>query len=235
MKTLKYIAIVVVAILSTSQLTAQIRQTTVNLNNNNLAALATFGPDGANIGAASTYFNPPKEIEGSYHLFDSFNNKGVFFTNTDRQLLIRNINFNIITGLFESEIDDQTVFTFNFDNVDKVTVNGREFISILKPATGKSYVYEQIYEGEDFSILKQHFLRVKKGSDNPMAARPDKYVLKSSYILKKGKKMTAFKLKKKNILNLYGRRSADLEAFAKQNKLSFKNDADVNRMLNSFN
>lgn len=235
MKTNVKLMLVSILALTSIAATAQLRQSTVNANNNNLAALATFGPDGANIGASSTIFNPPKQISGSYHLWDNFNNKGIFFTNNDKQLFIRNINYNIVTGLFESEIDDQTVFTFNFDNVDKVSVNGREFVSILQPATGKTFVYEVIHQGEDFSLLKQHYLRVKTGSDNPMAPRPDKYVRKSDYILKKGKKMTKFKLKKSNILSLYGRRSSELEAFAKENKLSFKDDADLKRMLSNFN
>jgi len=235
MKTNIKFLLAAVVVLASLEATAQLRQSTVNANNNNLAALATFGPDGANIGASSTIFNPPKAITGSYHLFESFNNSGIFFTNNNKQLFIRNINYNIITGLFESEIDDQTVFTSNFDNVDKVAVNGREFVSILQPATGKTFVYEVIYQGEDFSLLKQHYLRIKTGSDNPMAARPDKYVQKSDYILKKGKKMTKFKLKKSNVLSLYGNKAKELEAFAKENKLSFKNDADLKRMLSNFN
>ena len=235
MKTIINILLATVLGLASYEGTAQLRQSTVNVNNNNLAALATFGPDGANIGSSSTYFNPPKQISGSYHLFDTFNNKGIFFTEGDRQLFIRNINYNLITGLFESEIDDQTVFTFNFDNIDKLVVNGQEFISVIQPATGKSFVYEVIYEGEDFSLLKQHFLQVKTGSDNPMAMRPDKYVRKSDYLLKRKKKMTNFKLKKSNILALYGKRAKELESFAKENKLSFKDDADLKRMLNNFN
>ena len=70
-------------------------QTTVNANNNNLGALATYGPDGANIGNTSLVINPPENIEGSLYLFDDWDNKGVFVTTVDRKLLIRNINFNI--------------------------------------------------------------------------------------------------------------------------------------------
>jgi len=235
MKTIISLMFAAVLVLFSFEATAQLRQSTVNANNNNLGALATFGPDGANVGASSMIFNPPRAVSGSYYLFDSFNNNGVFFTNNDRELLIRNINLNIHTGLFESEIDDQTVFTFNFENLNRIIVNGREFISILQPSTGKAFVYEVIYAGEDFSLLKQHYLYVKEGSTNPMALRPDKYVIKNDYILKKGKKMTNFKLKKSNVLALYGKRSSELEAFAKENKLSFKNDADLNRMLTNFN
>ena len=88
-----------------------------NTNNNNLAALATFGPDGANIGSSSVVINPAKNVQGSYHLFESWNNRGVFvFDESDQKYLLRNINFNLDRQVFESKVGRDSVFTFSFDN-----------------------------------------------------------------------------------------------------------------------
>lgn len=206
-------------------------QTTVNANNNNLNALATYGPDGANIGSTSLVINPPKNIEGSLYLFEQWNNKGVFVTSEDRKLLIRNINFNIDQGVFESEISKDTVFTFSFDNVDRVFVNSREFKARFIPAKGLYDVYEVIFENDDFAILKKWFIDIKEGSDNPMVNRQSRYVHRSNYYLERNGNVELFKFKKKNLLKLAGNKADEIEAYAKQYKLSFKKEIDVSRMF----
>ncbi len=210
-------------------------QTTVNANNNNLGALATYGPDGANIGATSLVLNPTIPIEGSVYLFDTWRNNGVFLTNKDKQLLIRNLNFNIDLGTFESQIAKDTIFTFTFDNIKRVFVNSREFKAIFKPSTGLYTVYEVIYEGEDFAILKKYRITIKKGAENnPMVNRKTKFITMDEYFLEQGEQLSKFRLKKKTVLKLSGDRASEMQAYAKENKLSFKNELDVNRMLTYF-
>ena len=209
-------------------------QTTVNANNNNLGALATYGPDGANIGSTSLIINPPKPIQGSLHLFDTWKNNGIFVTKEDKQLLIRNINFNVDLGTFESQISKDSVFTFSFDNIKNVYVNSREFKAIFKPATGLYSVYEVIYGGSDFSILKQYRIEVKEGSDNPMVNRQSKYITSSEYFIEQNDRISKFKLKKRNILALVGNKASEMETFARKNNLSFKKELDVNRILSYF-
>lgn len=206
-------------------------QTTVNANNNNLNALATYGPDGANIGSTSLVINPPESYEGSVYLFDEWNNKGVFMTTKDRKLLIRNINFNVDLGVFESQITKDTVFTFSFDNVQRVFVNSREFKARFTPSTGIYDVYEVIYENDDFAILKQYYIDVREGSDNPMVNRKNKLLRKSRYFIERNDTLRAFRFKKKNILELAGDKADKIEAYAKKHRLSLKKEIDVSRMF----
>ncbi|WP_435579056.1 hypothetical protein [Gilvibacter sp.] len=206
-------------------------QTTVNANNNNLGALATYGPDGANIGNTSVVINPPKNIEGSLYLFEQWNNKGVFITSEERKLLIRNINFNIDRGVFESEISKDTVFTFGFENVDRVFVNSREFKARFIPSKGLYDVYEVIFENDEFAILKKWFIDIKEGSDNPMVNRKSRYVHRSNYYLERNGNVELFKFKKKNLLKLAGNQADEVEAYAKKYNLSFKKEIDVSRMF----
>ena len=206
-------------------------QTTVNANNNNLGALATYGPDGANIGSTSIVINPPENIEGSLYLFEEWNNKGVFVTTADRKLLIRNINFNIDYGTFESQISKDTVFTFSFDNISRVFVNSREFKARFIPSKGLYDVYEVIFENEDFAILKKWYIEIREGSDNPMVNRSNKYVQRSNYYIEQNDALRLFKFKKKNLLQLAGDKADEIEAYAKKYRLSFKKEIDVSRMF----
>lgn len=206
-------------------------QTTVNANNNNLGALATYGPDGANIGNTSLIINPPENIEGSLYLFEQWENKGVFITDADRKLLIRNINFNIDSGVFESQISKDTVFTFSFDNVERVFVNSREFKARFIPNKGLYDVYEVIFENDDFAILKKWYIEIREGSDNPMVNRKNKYVQRSNYYVERGDQLDLFRFRKKDLLRLAGDKADEIEAYAKQYRLSFKKEIDVSRMF----
>lgn len=221
-----------VCLLLLSALTVQAQlQTTVNANNNNLGALATYGPDGANIGSTSLVINPPENIEGSLYLFEDWNNNGVFVTTVDRKLLIRNINFNIDYGVFESQISNDTVFTFGFDNVSRVFVNSREFKARFIPAKGLYDVYEVIFENDNFALLKKYYIEIREGSDNPMVNRKNRYVTRSNYYIEQNDALKLFKFKKKNLLNLAGDKADEIEAYAKKYRLSFKKEIDVSRMF----
>ncbi len=207
----------------------------VDPQNNNLAALATFGPDGANIGTSSTVINPPKNIKGRFHLFKTWNNIAVFTVlNSDKKLLLKNINYNIDRDVFESQINKDSVFVFNFENIEEITINSRTFKNMYFPAVRGTKTFEVIYEGDKFSILKEYYMYLLEGSNNPQVNRPSKYVQKFSYYVKRKNSFKTFKLKKKNILELVGGRADDLEAFASENKLSFKKDSDVKQMLTNF-
>lgn len=207
----------------------------VDPQNNNLAALATFGPDGANIGTSSTVINPPKNIKGSFHLFKTWNNIAVLTVlNYEKKLLLKNINYNIDRDVFESRINKDSVFVFNFENIEGITINSREFQYLYFPAVRGNKTFEVVYDGGDFSILKEYYMYLVEGSDNPQVNRPSKYVQKSKYYIRRNNSFKTFKLKKKNILEIVGDRASDLEAYVEENKLSYKKDSDVKQMLTNF-
>ena len=95
-------------------------------------------------------------------------------------------------------------------------------------------MYEVIYGGTDFAILKRYRIDVKEGSDNPMVNRQSKYITMSEYFVQKGERLTSFKLKKRFVLNLVGNKASEMEAYARKNNLSFKKELDVNRILSYF-
>lgn len=209
----------------------------VDANNNALNALATYGPDGANIGASSMVYNPPRPIEGTVYLFDSWNNKALILTNSQEKPfeLNSNINFNTKRNVFESQIDDETIFTFDFTNIDKIIINKRVFKNIYSPVDGGYRIFEVIAASKDFEIYKDYSIDIREGSPNPQLARSnDKYLIKDSYYLKKGKSFKKLKLKKSNILKAAGSKSSIVEEYAKDNNLNFKNERDVQKIVSYY-
>lgn len=209
----------------------------VDANNNVLNALATYGPDGANIGASSIVRNPPRPIEGTVYLFDNWNNKTSIYTTTREKPyeLNSNINFNTKLNAFESKIDSKTIFTFNFTNIDKIVVNNRVFKNIYSPVDGGYRIFEVIAESKDFEIYKDYSIDIREGNPNPLLARTnDKYIMRDSYYVKKGKSFKTLKLKKSDILKAAGSKSSIVEQYAKDNNLNFKDERDVQRIVNYY-
>ncbi|MFC4632887.1 hypothetical protein ACFO3O_03155 [Dokdonia ponticola] len=209
----------------------------VDANNNVLNALATYGPDGANIGASSVVRNPPRPIEGTVYLFNSWNNKALILTTAREKPfeLNGNINFNAKRNAFESKIDSKTIFTFDFTNIDKFIVNKRVFKNIYSPVDGGYRIFEVIAESKDFEIYKDYSIDIREGNPNPLLARAnDKYIMKDSYYVKKGSSFRKLKLKKSDILKAAGSKSSIVEQYAKDNNLDFKDERDVQKIVSYY-
>lgn len=209
---------------------------TINVNNEIvIRSLASLGAGAQNLGTSSVIFNPVKKVEGSVHLFESWRNTGVFFLpETDQKYLIRNINYNINRGVFESQVSKDTIFTFTFDFIEKIVVNSREFQNLYVPALRGNKTFEVIFENEELALLKDHYLMIREGSDNPMVMRPSRYDKQSDYKIKRGNSYKTFRMRKKDILDLLEDRSLEAEQFVREQRLSYKNDQDMKRLLTAF-
>lgn len=208
----------------------------VDNNNNVLGAIASFGPDGANVGGSSVIFNPPKPIDGSVYVFKTWDNNAIIQTTNDMTLRLRNnINFNARRNVFESRIGKDSVFTFDFTNIEKMVVNNKTYQNIFSPIEGGYRLVEVVVDTEDFTIYKDYSVDIKEASPNPMLVQKnDKYLMRDSFYVKKGKSFKKFKLKKSNFLKLAGKKSDLLEAFAKKNNLDFKDYADLEKIASYY-
>ncbi len=206
----------------------------VNANNaiviNNLSAI---GAGAQNLGGTSMVVRPARNVQGSVHLFESWTNTGVLEVTTGEngRFLIRNINFNLYRRVFESKVTEDTIFTFDNKSLERAFINGREFKEYYFPVERGSTYFEVIYENDDFSLLKYHYLTVSEGSDNPMVNRPSKYEQQSTYYLKKKNSFKVFRMRKKDILSLVGNKESELSDFVDKYDLSYKRELDVKRML----
>lgn len=204
--------------------------------NNSANAMLTAGNGMKSSYGASAYFvNSARAVDGTVYLFENWNNSGIIYTDTNEKFSLKNINLNIERNSFESKVGQDSLFSFNFNNVEKFEINGRTFKNFYWNDDNR--VYEIIYESKDYSIIKGFKIVEVTGSANPMLNRTrDRMVRKKFYYLKNEKGINSFVLKKKKILKLVSNndsaKAAEIQQYAKTNKLSFKKEEDVRKILN---
>ena len=192
--------------------------------------------ESTNFGTSFFYNQPSKVILGSAYLFDEWNNDGEIQTLTGERFLVRNINLNISRNAFEAKINDNdSIFSFNFNNIKQIIINGKYYKNYFNNEDNR--VYELVYSGKTFSILKGFTVKLVTGSGNPMVNRSnDKYVKKESYFIRSTDKKTieSFKMNKRSLNKLFENKLKDvsrIQAFIDSGNLSYKDEKDVIRML----
>ncbi len=195
----------------------------------------TYRLDLANVGILSLARNSTKPIEGTVYLFDEWSNYGVIETKKKQNFEIHNINFNARNNVFESKIGNDSIFIFDFTNIEKVRINDKVFKNIYSPVDGGYRIFEVIIQTDDFEIYKDYRIDIRKGNPNPLLARAnDKYIMRDEYYAKKGKSFKILKLRKLEILEMVGSKSLNIENYAKKNNLNFKSERDLQKIVNYY-
>ncbi len=184
-------------------------------------------------GSATYFYNPQREVEGSIYLFDSWENMAIIKTQDGKRYSLNNLNLNVKHNVFQSSFSKDSIFTFNFNNIDRIVVNNKVFKNYYWNDTNS--VYEIIYELDSFQILKGFSLRFVEGSANPMVNRStDKYIIKTAYYIRKDGLIKPFKFSRRKILNLITTdkiKQKKIIDYSKKNKFSFSKEYDVKRIL----
>ncbi len=200
------------------------------VNSFTLAEMNTTNAD--RFGAFSFFTNPAKGVDGSVYLYENWNNSVIIHTSDNKKLLIKNVNLNLMRNAFEAKITQDSIFSFNFNNIEKFVVNNREFKNFYYDDDNR--VYELIFDSEDLSILKGFEIKIIEASSNPMNNRPrDRYIQNSSFFVKKGGKIKPFVLKKSKILNLFedDGKIVKIKEYVQKNNLSYRNESDVQKIM----
>ena len=155
---------------------------------------------------------------------------------TGERFLVKNINLNISRNAFEAKINDNdSIFSFTFNNIKQIIINGKSYKNYYYNEDNR--VYELIYSGRNFTLLKGFDVKLVTGSGNPMVNRSnDKYVKKESYFLRSNSEKTIenFKMNKRSLNRLFEKSAIDLNrilAFIDSGNLSYKDEKDVISML----
>ena len=190
----------------------------------------------SDFGTSFFYNQPNKFIIGSAYLFDEWNNDGEIQTLTGERFLVRNINLNISRNAFEAKINDNdSIFSFTFNNIKQIIINGKSYKNYYYNEDNR--VYELVYSGNNFTLLKGFNVKLVTGSGNPMVNRSnDKYVKKESYFIRSNSEKTIenFKMNKRSLNRLFEKSDVDLNrilGFIDSGNLSYKDEKDVIRML----
>lgn len=183
-------------------------------------------------GFSTTFINPKRPVDGTSYLFDDWKNRSVVVTNTGNSYIVKNINLNIKRNSFEAKIDDDSLFVFNFNNIKEFIVNGNVYKNYYWDDSNR--IYEVIFEGEEFQILKGFKVEEVVGSANPMLNRSrDRLVRKEFIYLRNEDGIKPFRLSKGKIKNLIDDKDKimELEAYVDKYELSYRNEDDVQKML----
>lgn len=220
--------ILLVSILSLSIIHAQ--DVAVSDQTSNLLRAST---NNNGMGIAFFYTNPNRAIDGTVYLFNEWENYGVIHTTNRQKFAIYNINLNIKRNTFESKVGRDSLFAFNFNNIEKFVINDRVFKNYYWDNDNR--VYEVISEKKGFEILKGFKVKFVEGSSNPMLNRVnDKFVRDEKYYLRKDDKINFFVLKKSRILKLLDLNDQQKQRvlnFVSEQKLSFNKEDDVKKII----
>ena len=173
-----------------------------------------------------------RHLEGSIFLFDNEDHPGRVYID-NKVYKMENINYNIENDQFFTKIENDSVFIYTFETIDKISIKNREFKEIYDPYLNKESVFEIIYEGDNISLFKKHTVRFIAGSDNPMVNRSSsEFKQKQRYYIEQGKNISKLNLKKSSILNLFDTKSRiKVKDYIRDNKLSLKKEYDLRKLI----
>ena len=202
----------------------------------NYAKLASGS--GNNFGNSMMFYNPKRQIDGKFHLFEDWNNTAVIHTLSDDKFLVKRINLNIKRNSFEAKMNESdSIFSFTFNNIKKIVVNNKTYKNYYYDDDNR--VYEMLYESDDYKFMKGFEVTLITASANPLVNRPnDKYVRGEDYFIMINGTISQVKLKKKSIfktLKLDKLNSSNLDMFVDSNSLSLKKVEDVVKLLEYYN
>ncbi len=170
--------------------------------------------------------------DGSFLLFESWNNRAYLYVGEEK-LAVSNINFHVDEEKFISQMENDSTFVYDFKGINRIVVNDRPFISLYSSKEGKNKVYEVVAESDELSLVKNYYSDVMTGSANPMINRArNKIKLKSNYFIMINGGLLPFNKKKTGFRSVIPSEKAEmLERFVKSNKLSYRNDDDLKRIV----
>ena len=203
-------------------------------NTNNIQNIAGSDNAGQQFTGAATYFNPKFDRIGTIYLFDDWNNYARIFPKSGSgSFTADNINFNVQRSMFETKTRD-SIRSYNFASIDRIVVGVRTFKSFYFEPLKRNKVFEVVYQGDNFSILKDYRIDVQEANPNPMIARNrDKLIRRTTYYLETPESLKEFKFNKKNILRALGEEKAAYALdYAKKYQMSFRKEDELRKILN---
>lgn len=176
--------------------------------------------------------NPPRNIRGSYYIFEDWTNQGLIQVTNDKTYRLANVNVNVKDDRFEAKFGKDSIFSFDAQAIDFFSINDRKFKKIHLGTIGRKKICEIIIEDETFSIIKVYRSEIKKNDPDPLMLKPDgdEFVLNFQYHLKKGEVLEKFKLNKKQVLGLFPKKAKLIDTYVKEHKLSYKKSEHLKKI-----
>ena len=182
------------------------------------------------------FVNPRIETDGSAYYFDDWNTEGVVYTKRNGNFKIPQVNINLYDNKFEAIYDENSVFTFDSENIIKIDINNKVFRVFEIDEELK--IFELVFN-DTFSVYKYYSVLYTEASVNPMHNRKtNKYIKKTTYYLFNENELTKMKLSKKSFSKRFQSDDVSQESilqYIKKSKLSLKKETDLLKVLNFVN
>ncbi|MDC7996021.1 hypothetical protein [Altibacter sp. HG106] len=171
-------------------------------------------------------------MEGSSLLFEDWNQTATFIA-SEKKYRVGGVNYDIRRKSFIAKISEDSLFTFDANLFNRAIVGNRTFITHGTNAQPNE-VYELIFEGEDFLLVKKHSVKIKEGNPNPMLGQMrDKIIKQSTYYVLQNNHLRETRLSKKNVLGMLSREDKEIaQEYAKKYRRSFRDEQDLQQILN---
>jgi len=177
-------------------------------------------------------------VKGSIYLFKDWDNSSVIEVDSKKYLL-KSVNYNILADQFQFKVSEDSVFVFDNTIIGEVTLNNKKFKQFYFGLDEGNQFCEILFEGEKSSLLKKHNVKFDRAQPNPLMLKDisDKYKKTAKYYLidNTSKTITSVKLKKKSLQAIFKSKSGDIDAYVKNNKLSFKKETDLKKIFKYYN
>ncbi|WP_435263748.1 hypothetical protein [Tenacibaculum sp. nBUS_03] len=170
-----------------------------------------------------------ENMKGSIYLFKSWKNLSTLTSFSNKKLKIDNLNYDIENKQFVAKISNDSIYIFN--NLKTVKTP----LSSFKNIDGT--FYELLVDGK-VQLLKEYTGKYKKAVINKMTnqvVKKPQYVKTEILYLRQNKKIKKIKLKRSSIQKITSSKKEDIKKYIKSNKLSYKKENDVIKILNYFN
>lgn len=203
-----------------------------SISNQTESVFNSFDQDKDNLGRTKAIVRTGKIIDGYKHIWKEWDNNGVVEAVNGKKYRVSKINFNAKNNWFEVNVHQDSTYAFDRRKVNKVVIKDRTFINVEFPENQRSFVVEEIAKGKDFLLVKKYDVEILYGSHDPMRGTTrDKYKLLNDYYLKNDEGVEKFSPKKSSIIKLYGDNAKKVAAYAKKEKLSFKDDKELAKII----
>ena len=174
-----------------------------------------------------------KGIEGSVMFFKK-EKQGKLYAN-GKTYVIDNINYNIKTNQFQSRMENDSIFIFRMEGLKRVVINNVDFSVMYNPVENKEKIYEVVEPGVKISLVKDHIIKYKEASPNPMVNRRNsKFVKKwKYYTVDNQNRILPFKAKKKFLLGMIQNadKKEQVKNYISENKLNVKKEKDLKKVF----
>jgi len=174
-----------------------------------------------------------ESIDGTLYLFPKWESLNHIYVTEEKGYAVETLNYNLVSKTLESKIAADSVYQFSSDKIAFVKRNNRNYR--YYNINNSNELYQEIYKSKKITLVKGFELELIKSRISPMTSEVlarAKYIINDKFFYRLND--AAFVLlepKKKNILNLFKDKSAQIEKYVKDNKMGYSTENDLYRIF----